>query len=789
MMKAENDSTRGERSGMNAKLMAALGLVLGLGVLPVQAQVVPADRLCTAGFNPDYGWFDVPGIDRFGVLEFPGLLNQSACVSITPAKLAVQLGGATLPLSGEATYTNLGSANPTLTVPLLEPALCEDYFSGSGTAVWNLVIRDANDQDMIGGPVVGITALDYNLASGALMPQRADASTPWLTCYSGLSPNAPAGVEGPGEDALFADGMESETSLRITFLDQLGNPLASDVLSQGQAIDSNVSFIVRVSNGGSVAAQDVRIREFVPTASTLMGPTVNRVACIDHGPGGGGSAACSNTGGNSNGVGSNRFAQNIGTLAAGAHRDFTLTRRSNSSDVSTGQAQALIQVAAFSAPSNAVEVNRADNSRSLRIRIVDQIQVTRGVNTNGTTGGSGGTISRVSAPAGCSAEATTTTTCPPATTGLIYSATAAGNYTFTGFTGCAGTTTGLTQTGGTFTTTGGVSCTVTANFRSMPTVTATAGANGSITPASQSVHYNTAAQFTVTPATGYMVDTISGCGGVSNVGGSTWATTNPVTYNCAVNVTFSVAQLTVTATSVGNGTVTPPSVNVQYGQAATFTATPASAEYEVVAVTGNCPSLPGGWFGNTYLITNITQNCQVEFEFALITHAVSVSTSMLNGNIVLDSGTVVHGQPAGFTVVPDTGYHLDGSVTGTPACGTINLTGSTGTTGPITSAGCELSADFAINQYTITVNVSGGNGGIAAVGSSSGDTVPVVIAPITHGTFAEVWVFPDSGYNAVFPVNPNCQFQYFGIDGGSGAVRYRALSVTSDCNVSVQFTL
>ena len=141
--------------------------------------------------------------------------------------------------------------------------------------------------------------------------------------------------------------------------------------NQAQATGADVSFRVRVSNHGSVAAQDVRIREFVPTASTVVGPTVERVACIDHGPAGNGTSPCSSTGGNSNGIGTNRFAQNIGNLAPGAHRDFTLTRRSNSTDFGANQAPALIQVAVFSKPDAAVEVDSSDNSRSLRIRMVE----------------------------------------------------------------------------------------------------------------------------------------------------------------------------------------------------------------------------------------------------------------------------------------------------------------------------------------------------------------------------------------------------------------------------------
>ncbi|MCX7555725.1 Ig-like domain-containing protein [Xanthomonadaceae bacterium JHOS43] len=359
---------------MNARWITALGLMLGVTTLPAMAQTAPADRLCTAGFNVDYGWFDVTSIDRLGVLEFPGQLTQAGCVPVTPAKLAVQLGGTTLPLSGEATYNNLGTTTPTLTVPLLEPALCEDYYSGAGTATWSLVIKDANDQDMI-GPVVGITALDYNLNSGALVPQRADASTPWLACYAGLAPNAASGGVEPDEDALFADGLESESNLRVTFLDAQGVPLTSDVLNQAQADGSDVEFKVRVENTGTTPAYDVRIREFVPTVGALMGPTVRRVECTtDQGlpcsTGRGDTLDCGNS------PVSDRFAENVGDLLPNTHREYTLVRRSCSSDVGANQSLALIQLAAFSAPDVSVEVDHADNSRSLRIKVVENFSPT-----------------------------------------------------------------------------------------------------------------------------------------------------------------------------------------------------------------------------------------------------------------------------------------------------------------------------------------------------------------------------------------------------------------------------
>lgn len=670
---------------------------------PQALAAVPGDRLCTAGFNPDYGWFDVASIG-FGVLEFPGALSPGNCVKATPAGLGVQMGGLTLPLAEQAVY-DLGTTPPRLNLSLLEPALCEDYYAGTaGSGNWKLSVADANGEIMhfntgLGSEAMpGVTALNYVLTSGALVPQRVDGGVQWLRCHAGLAPNA-FGTAG----YIFADGLEpSMADLRVELIDmQSGNPIVGDVLQQSTT--GNVQFKVRVSNVGTAAANNVRIREFVPTASTLMGPTVSRISCFDHGAG----SACNS------GSGSSKLVENIGTLLKGTQRDYTLTRKSSSVDTSATQSMALIQVAAFSDPGTSPDGNYADNSRSLRIEVVDQVQVARAVSTNNTPGdGTGGSITRVSAPVGCSAEAGTVTTCPPGTSGLVYSAAANSGYTFTGFTGCVGNTTDGTLTGGTFTTTAADTCTLTANFRTMPTVTASvSGGNGTISPASQPVHYNQPAALTITPNTGYTVDTISGCGGVTQVSGTSWQT-GAVTGNCAVSVTFTVALYTVTATATGNGTVTPGSALVQHEQSASFIVTPA-VNHHVANVTSTCPSFPGSWTnGNKYQLDNITANCAVEFEFELITHSVMVSPSIQNGTIkFLDAnnnelpGTTVaipHGQPVRFKPVADQGFTFSGSPGAVSATNCslqslswdFGLEAYVGVTQPITADNCILSATF-----------------------------------------------------------------------------------------------
>ncbi len=778
------------RTNIPAYLTVLAALVFAALSMPATGQALPSadimaapSRLCTAESNPAYGWYELAN-GKQGVMT-PG---TTSCTSATALKF--DASGLSLPLVAAVDY-DLNYAPPLLpkvTVPLLEPALCEDYNPAGtvGSNNWLLILTDANSEFILGNPARGVTAVNYVLGPRALRPQYADMSVGWIRCHSGMSPNAV--IEAPVEDpdAIFADGFEAGSDLRVEFLDPITDtPIANDVLHQGDTPGSLVTFKVRVKNVGNIDAHDVRIREFVPTNAALLDPVVTRTACVED-----------ISGLNCQGV--NRLAENLPQLAAGAKKEYLLTRKSSSVDSSAGQSMALIQVAVFSDPVISPDQSRSDNSRSLRILVVDQVSVTGAVSTNGQSSSAGGSIN-IDTPTALGKQCVVTgqtAVCPPNTSGLVFNATALSGHTFTGFTGCAGTTSNMTDSGGTFTTASAASCTVMANFYSMPTVAASvSGSNGTISPATQVIHYNTPATLTVTPSTGYEVNSINGCGGVTHVSGSTWQTA-PVTSACLVSVSFKAEQYTVTVVAGPNGSVTSqnPRVITYPVQQAVFTALP-DPSYEVeIASTTTCATVNGpvpNPFGSGVMFEadNVTADCQIDLTFNLITYPVTVDSNMVNGTLALDSSTVVHGQNAAFTVLPAIGYHLDGPVTGQPACGTINDNGITGTAGPITSAGCELSADFAINEYTVTVSVAPGTaafGTIAPTGSSVGGPGPVVITPVTHGSSAEVLVFPDSGYVAHFPVNSSCQFQYYGPDS-SGGQKYRASVVKDDCNISVEF--
>jgi hypothetical protein len=100
------------------------------------------------------------------------------------------------------------------------------------------------------------------------------------------------------------------------------------------------------------------------------------------------------------------------------------------------------------------------------------------------------------------------------------------------------------------------------------TVTPSAGSNGSISPSTpQSVGYNQTAAFTVTPNNGYLVGSVSGCGGA--LVGSVY-TSGPITANCTVAASFSLyPAVTVLAPNGGEVLASGSSSTIRWGAPAT----------------------------------------------------------------------------------------------------------------------------------------------------------------------------------------------------------------------------
>ena len=147
------------------------------------------------------------------------------------------------------------------------------------------------------------------------------------------------------------------------------------------------------------------------------------------------------------------------------------------------------------------------------------------------------------------------------------------------------------------------------------TITASAGANGSISPAGTATVNSGASQaYTITPSTGYKVAGVTVDG--TSVGAVTTYTFSNVTANHTIAATFAVNTYTIAASAGTNGTISPSgTVTVNSGSNQTFTATP-STGYEVADVT-----VDGSSKGalTSYTFTGITANHTISATFSKVT--------------------------------------------------------------------------------------------------------------------------------------------------------------------------
>ncbi|MBH1962876.1 MAG: IPTL-CTERM sorting domain-containing protein [Comamonadaceae bacterium] len=288
------------------------------------------------------------------------------------------------------------------------------------------------------------------------------------------------------------------------------------------------------------------------------------------------------------------------------------------------------------------------------------------------------------------------------------------------------------------------------------TAAATAGANGSVSPASRTVFHGQTTSFDVTANPGYTAVAGGTCAGTLSDG---IYTTQPLTENCTVNFSFTQqVTYTVTPTATTGGTISPSvPVTVISGQTSIFSVTPQSGY--TAQVGGTCG---GTLSGTTYTTSPINGNCTVNVTFALQNFTVTPSAGA-NGSISPNTAqNRPYGSTAQFTVTPLAGYSA--SVGGT--CGGA-LSGSIYTTEAITS-NCTVSASFvALPVFSVTPT-SQGHGSIANSAPQN----------VIQGSTASFTLVPDEGYAVA--VRGTCGGQLQG-------TTYTTKPVTEACSVDVRF--
>ena len=257
----------------------------------------------------------------------------------------------------------------------------------------------------------------------------------------------------------------------------------------------------------------------------------------------------------------------------------------------------------------------------------------------------------------------------------------------------------------------------------IPTITATAGANGSISPSGTARVASGANQtYTIKANAGYHVaDVLVDGSSVGAVG--TYTFTN-VTTPHAISASFAQnPSFTITVTPGSNGSITPGTTAVVQGTSQTFAIAPASG-YAIgnVTVDGGSIGVMTGWtFSNVQAAHTIAA-----------TFVPTITATAGAGGSISPSGTarVASGANQTYTIKANAGYHVadvlvDGSSVG--AVGTYTFTNVT--------TPHAISASFAQNpSFTITVT-PGSNGSI-----TPGTTA------VVQGTSQTFAIAPASGY-------------------------------------------
>ena len=188
------------------------------------------------------------------------------------------------------------------------------------------------------------------------------------------------------------------------------------------------------------------------------------------------------------------------------------------------------------------------------------------------------------------------------------------------------------------------------------TITATSGADGTVTPAGvTTVSYGGSQAYTIAATTaGYHIANVL-ADGVSNGTISSYTFTN-VQANHTISATFAINQYTITATSGADGTVTPAGVTtVSYGGSQAYTIAATTAGYHIANVLVD--GVSNGTI-SSYTFTNVQANHTISATFAINQYTITATAG--TGGTINPTGAVSVNYDANqtFNIVPTTNYHI-----------------------------------------------------------------------------------------------------------------------------------
>ena len=319
------------------------------------------------------------------------------------------------------------------------------------------------------------------------------------------------------------------------------------------------------------------------------------------------------------------------------------------------------------------------------------------------------------------------------------------------------------------------------------TVTASAGANGIVAPASQSVISGRDTSLQVTANEGYVIDslTVDGDAVAEAVGQSIYVLAlEEITADTEVAVTFKSEQtepetFTVAVSKTGEGTAAADKETVVSGETVVITITPAEG-WQLEKVTVNGEDKTSAVSGGKLTVENITANTEVAVTFTEVpakTFAVTV-TAGANGTATPESATVVEGESVTVEITANDGYVIDQlTVNGETVADAAGLT------------------DYALSFHDITENKNVNVTFKSAQTEPDPQTFDVTVSKTGEGTVKSDKETVVSGETAVITIIPAAGWQLekvtvngedktSAVSGGKLTVE----NITANTEVAVTFT-
>ncbi len=271
------------------------------------------------------------------------------------------------------------------------------------------------------------------------------------------------------------------------------------------------------------------------------------------------------------------------------------------------------------------------------------------------------------------------------------------------------------------TVTGANGCTSTASVTTVldtKTITASAGANGTISPTGATVVNCGANQtYTITPSACYQIATVlvDGVNNAAAVSSGTF-TFSSVAAAHTISATFSLRTYSITASAGANGTMSPTGATaVSCGANQSYTITP-SACYQIATVLVDGVNNAAAVSSGTFTFSSVAAAHTISATFSLRTYSITASAGA-NGTISPTGATAVScGANQTYTITPSACYQIatvlvDG-VNNAAAVSSGTFTFSS------VAAAHTISATFSLRTFTVTAS-AGANGTISPTGATA----------------------------------------------------------------------